>query len=146
MNDTIHASVASLGGQGILIRGKSGSGKSALLLSLIEYAGATLVSDDRVHLAASGGRLIASPPATIAGQMEIRGVGIVRKPYAASVRVDLVVDLLPLANCPRLPNADEARAMIEGVAVPRIFIAIGAYDGVARVRAALAPSADVIPA
>jgi hypothetical protein len=61
------------------------------------------------------------------------------------VRVDLVVDLLPLANCPRLPNADEARAMIEGVAVPRIFIAIGAYDGVARVRAALATSADLIP-
>ncbi|HVY19229.1 MAG TPA: serine/threonine protein kinase [Bauldia sp.] len=144
MSDTIHASVASLRGRGVLIRGRSGSGKSSLLLSLIEHAGATLVADDRVYLVAHDAGLTASPPATIAGQMEIRGVGIVRKPYASSAPVDLVVDLLPLAECPRLPDESEAHAILEGVAVPRIFVAIGAHDGVARVLGALARPEAVV--
>jgi serine kinase of HPr protein (carbohydrate metabolism regulator) len=145
MSDTVHASVASLDGRGVLIRGKSGSGKSSLLLALISSANATLVADDRAHLAAVGGRVVASVPATIAGQMEIRGVGIVRRPHVPSVAIDLVVDLLPLAECPRLPDADEARALLAGIAVPRIFIAIGAPDGVARIAAALTRAEAEIP-
>jgi serine kinase of HPr protein (carbohydrate metabolism regulator) len=140
MSDTVHASVALVGGKGVLIRGKSGSGKSSLLLALISSAGATLVADDRVHLAAQGGSLVARVPAAIAGLMEVRGVGIVRRPHIASAAVDLVVDLLPLAECPRLPDGGEARAVLEGIAVPRIFIAIGAHDGAPRVQAALARS------
>jgi serine kinase of HPr protein (carbohydrate metabolism regulator) len=76
--------------------------------------------------------------------MEIRGVGIVRRPYVASSVVDLVVDLLPLAECPRLPVGEQATAVLEGIAVPRIFVAIGAHDGVARIIAALARSAAEI--
>jgi serine kinase of HPr protein (carbohydrate metabolism regulator) len=137
MSGTVHASVALVGGQGVLIRGKSGAGKSSLLLALIGSSGATLVADDRAHLAASGGRLIATVPDAIRGQMEIRGVGIVRKPYVSSAAIDLVVDLLPLPECPRLPSGDEALVSLEGIVVPRIFIAIGAHDGAVRVEAAL---------
>ena len=146
MSGTVHASVALVGERGVLIRGASGSGKSSLLLALMSSANAMLVADDRAHLRAEQGRVIAHVPDAIAGLMEIRGVGIVRRTYTASAAIDLVVDLLPLAKCPRLPGADEARAMLEGIAVPRIFIAIGAHDGVARVTAALARSETGIPA
>ncbi len=146
MSGTVHASVALVGGRGVLVRGASGSGKSSLLLALISSANATLVADDRAHLRVESGRVIAHAPDAIAGLMEIRGVGIVRRTHAASAAVDLVVDLLPLADCPRLPDADEAHAMLEGIAVPRIFIAIGAHDGVARVMAALAMAEAAIPA
>jgi HPr kinase/phosphorylase len=137
--DTIHASVADLGRHGVLIRGESGSGKSSLLLSLLDGDPATarLVADDRACLATEGDRLVASVPEVIAGRMEIRGVGIVRRPYVPRVAVDLVVDLLPLGECPRLPTEEESRVVLEGVAVSRIFIATGAHDGAARVKAAL---------
>jgi HPr kinase/phosphorylase len=140
MSDTVHASVARVGDRGVLIRGQAGSGKSSLLLALLSSNAATLVADDRVYLTADDGRLIASVPEAIAGQMEIRGVGIVRRPHVSPVAVDLVVDLLPLAECLRLPVGEQARAVLEGIAVPRIFIAIGAHDGVARITAALSRS------
>jgi serine kinase of HPr protein (carbohydrate metabolism regulator) len=136
---TIHASVARLGTRGVLIRGAAGSGKSSLLLSLIFGAGeATLVADDRVVLAATGGRVVAAVPEAIAGRIEVRGVGIVRRPCVSSVTIDLVVDLLPLEECPRLPDDAERQTVVEGVVVPRIFVAVGAADGASRVRATLA--------
>jgi serine kinase of HPr protein (carbohydrate metabolism regulator) len=135
---TVHASAAIVGGRGVLIRGASGSGKSSLLLSLLDRdPDAMLVADDRAHLAVENGRLIATVPDTIAGQMEIRGVGIVRRPHVAHTAIDLVVDLVPLAESPRLPD-EEARVTLEGVSLCRIFVALGAHDGAARVRAALA--------
>jgi HPr kinase/phosphorylase len=137
LGDTVHASVARLGHFGILIRGPSGSGKSSLLLALLDDPGAILVADDRVRLHAEGGRVIASVPEAIAGRMEIRGVGIVRRPYAASAVVDLVVDIEQLSKCPRLPTAEQRRAVLAGIAVRRIFVALGAPDGALRVRAAL---------
>ncbi len=137
---TVHASVALIGERAVLIRGPSGSGKSSLLLSLLDRdAAAALVADDRVALRPANGRLIASVPDQIAGLMEIRGQGIVRRPHVSPVVVDLVVDLAPVEACPRVPLSDEdARASIVGVSLPRIYVAIGAADGAARVRAALA--------
>jgi serine kinase of HPr protein (carbohydrate metabolism regulator) len=136
---TIHASAARLGAHGVLIRGAAGSGKSSLLLSLVVGPGdAMLVADDRVIMTADGGRLVAAAPEAIAGRLEVRGVGIVRRPHASPVPIDLVVDLLPLADCPRLPDAAEKQTIIEGISVARIFVAVGAVDGPARVHAALA--------
>jgi serine kinase of HPr protein (carbohydrate metabolism regulator) len=146
MSGTVHASVALVGDRGVLIRGKSGSGKSSLLLALLSAGDATLVADDRAHLSARDGRLVATVPDAIAGQMEVRGVGIIRKPHAPSAAIDLVVDLLPLAECPRLPDAAEASVTLEGIVVPRVFIAIGGHDGVARVAAALGRTKAEIPA
>jgi HPr kinase/phosphorylase len=137
--ETMHASVVAFDGHGILIRGASGSGKSSLLLSLLDGspAAATLVADDRAYVTVEGDRILASVPEAIAGKMEIRGLGIVQRSYVASVAVDLVVDLLPLEECPRMPSEEESQVVLEGVALPRIFIATGAHDGAARVRAAL---------
>ncbi|GBQ60215.1 HPr kinase/phosphorylase [Komagataeibacter swingsii] len=101
MNDPvqIHASCAARGAQGIMLCGPSGSGKSDLLLRLID-AGYDLVADDRVCLRAGW----ASAPAALAGLLEVRGIGIIRMGYRARVRVAAVARLVsPPDYPPRLP-------------------------------------------
>lgn len=83
-------------GDGVLLIGPAGSGKSDLALRLLGR-GFRLVADDRVDIADG----LASPPASLAGLLEVRGLGIVRLPYAVSVRLALVVELGPAAE--RLP-------------------------------------------
>ena len=136
--ETIHASAAALGGRGILIRGTSGSGKSTLLAALIAgMPPARLVADDRVVLTVTAGGVFAAAPPALAGLLEIRGAGIVRLPYVIRVPVVLVVDLLPLAACPRLPDEAQGVAHIAGVSVRRMHLAEGVVDGAARIRAVL---------
>jgi serine kinase of HPr protein (carbohydrate metabolism regulator) len=78
---TIHATCVAIGGQGVLIMGPSGIGKSDLALRLIDR-GATLVSDDYTEIELVEGALTGRPPATIAGKIEVRGVGIVTMVFA----------------------------------------------------------------
>lgn len=109
----IHATVVSIGGKAVLLTGASGAGKSDLALRLIDRGG-MLVADDQVELTLRDGVLHASPPQTIAGKIEVRGIGIVDMPFATDVPVALVVDLdLPPE---RLPER-HTRAM-GGVDVP----------------------------
>lgn len=89
---TVHAGCVAIGGRGILIGGRSGSGKSDLALRLIDR-GAKLVSDDYTLLRGEGGRLLVSAPANIAGRIEVRGVGIVPMDAAAEVPLCLFIDL-----------------------------------------------------
>lgn len=91
----LHASCVSIDGLGVLIMGPSGSGKSDLSLRLIDR-GALLVSDDYTAVRWDEGsrRLIASPPAMIAGRMEIRGLGIISLPHAQAVPVVVAVSLV----------------------------------------------------
>ena len=135
----VHASAVLVGGHGVLIRGASGSGKSALVLALLAepHSDGHLIADDQVLLAVEHDALIASVPATIAGLLEIRGQGIVSRPHVSPARIRLVVDLLPPEACPRLPSADQMTATVEGVALPRLMLPIGAHDGALRVHAAL---------
>ena len=95
-------------GAGILLRGPSGSGKSDLALRLID-GGARLVADDQTELRRSGAGLVASAPAAIAGLLEIRGIGIVHCPPAASAPLRLVVDLVPAESVERLPEPRSCR-------------------------------------
>jgi HPr kinase/phosphorylase len=92
----IHASCASRDGDGVLLLGPSGSGKSDLLLRLCTR-GFELVADDRVEVTDG----IASPPAALAGLLEVRGLGIFRLPHVERTRLALVADLAPVAR--RLP-------------------------------------------
>ena len=48
--NNIHATLVNFNGVGILLKGKSGSGKSDLALRMIIEKGAKLVADDRVIL------------------------------------------------------------------------------------------------
>lgn len=99
----LHATCVDLDGAAVLITGPSGSGKSALALGLIGL-GAVLVADDRTVLTRQQDKLIASPPATIAGLIEARGVGILPVAHVAHAPVRLVVDLAQV-EVARLPHA-----------------------------------------
>ncbi|MDW3224597.1 MAG: HPr kinase/phosphatase C-terminal domain-containing protein [Paracoccaceae bacterium] len=92
MPTQLHASCVAYRGQGVVILGPSGSGKSALALQLMGY-GANLVADDQTTLTASNGDLIASCPPAIAGLIEARGIGLLNTDYVAQICVKLVVDL-----------------------------------------------------
>ena len=84
----VHASCAARDGQGVLLIGAPGSGKSDLLLRLLDH-GFVLVADDRVEVDGTEAR----PPASLEGLLEVRGLGIVRLPYQAPVTLALAVDL-----------------------------------------------------
>jgi HPr kinase/phosphorylase len=88
----IHATAVSISGHGIMIGGRSGSGKSDLALRLIDR-GAQLICDDYVALSDIAGALILTPAPNIAGKIEIRGLGIVAIPYVDSAPLRLYVDL-----------------------------------------------------
>lgn len=95
----VHATGLVLDRAGLILRGPSGSGKSLLALSLLdewELRGkpARLVSDDRVDLAVEAGRLVMFPPKPIAGLIELRGRGLVSRPFASRAQVHLVVDFV----------------------------------------------------
>jgi HPr kinase/phosphorylase len=121
---TVHASCVLIGRSAVLIRGESGSGKSRLALALINAlpGRARLVADDRVHLFAAHGRLLAAAPDAIKGQLEIRGLGIRAVDYEPLATVTLVVDLAA-ADAARMPE-DGARSIeISGVKLSRLPVA-----------------------
>lgn len=138
----VHATCVELAGIGVLLRGPSGSGKSDLALRLID-AGARLVADDRVDITRGNGRVYASPPAALAGLMELRGVGILRVPAVARARVGLVIDLVRPAEVPRLPERQTVD--LDGIPVPALMLAPCAPSAAAKVRlAARAAAADIL--
>ncbi|KEJ91020.1 HPr kinase/phosphorylase [Sulfitobacter donghicola] len=101
-SQNLHANCVAVNGRGILILGPSGSGKSALSLQLIAL-GAKLVSDDRTDVTRRDGLVVATCPATIAGKIEARGVGILEIPYQKDAVVSVVIDLSKAEEA-RLPQ------------------------------------------
>jgi hypothetical protein len=136
----IHASCAMIGRRGVLILGESGQGKSDLLLRLMDE-GARLVADDRTELYAAKGRLLARAPQSIAGLMEVRGLGIVAQPFVKSAPVALAIWLgAPKAPAARLPEP-AFYALPEGLGlakpVPLIVLDGQAASAPGRIRLAL---------
>lgn len=90
----IHASCVAIGDQGVLLLGPSGAGKSDLALRLMDR-GASLVADDRCDIHHDGAHLLASAPESLGGLIEIRGLGILARPFRKSVPLALAVELRP---------------------------------------------------
>ena len=116
--ETLHVSSIAIDGRAVLIEGESGAGKSDLALRLIDR-GATLISDDYTLLQRAGRELIASPPDTIAGQIEVRGLGVLPMPYVEKIPVALLVRLTDAPE--RLPLEEEVRR-IAGVDIREVAI------------------------
>ena len=113
----LHATCVAIRARAVLIEGRSGTGKSDLALRLIDR-GAVLVADDQTEVRTEQGVLYAGPPVTIAGQLEIRGVGIVHLPYLERAPVALAVRI----GAPeRMP--ERRYRTIEGHSVPAVIVA-----------------------
>ena len=118
-SETLHATSVAIAGRAVLLSGPSGSGKSDRALRLIDRGG-ILVSDDYTLVKRIDGRLLATAPATIAGQMEVRGIGIVDLPSVGEAPVALLVDLFDRVE--RMP-LDPLLRIVAGMQVPVIKVA-----------------------
>ena len=116
LSQTLHATTVAIGGQAVVIEGPSGAGKSDLALRLLDR-GAMLISDDRSLLVRDGERLVAHAPATMAGCLEVRGLGIASVAHVAQAPVALLVRL---GAEERMPERRER--WIGGVAVRELVI------------------------
>ena len=125
----IHATAVLVGETAVILRGVSGSGKSALALALIAAATARgifarLVADDRLFVSEAGGRVIVAPHPAIAGRIERRFVGIDAVPHKDEAVAGLVVDLeAPGPGMPdRLPDGRDGFAVVAGMRLPRLVL------------------------
>jgi len=120
-----HACAIRLDGIGILIEGRSGSGKTSLAFGLIEAGrrhgiDAAFVADDQVLLSVDEARLLARAPAPILGKAEIRGYGIASVRAEAQAFIDLVVRIHEDDEIERMP--EPAFATILGVTLPQLDV------------------------
>ena len=122
------------GWRGVLITGAPAAGKSDLALRLIGR-GWRLAADDYAHVTASGGALYAVAPETIAGRLEVRGVGIVGVCALGPVPLSLAVELTD-GPVERLPEPETR--VVEGVALPVLRLKGFEASAVEKVAAALA--------
>jgi serine kinase of HPr protein (carbohydrate metabolism regulator) len=131
--ETAHGNTVAKDGRAVIITGPSGSGKSDLTLRLLDR-GFTLISDDRTVLKRDGDRIIASAPPTIAGKLEIRGIGIVEMDHADNLPVALIVELT--SDIQRMPEDSQERSIL-AVKLPFVTIDAMAASAPAKVAVAL---------
>ena len=130
---TMHGVLVEIYGEGVLLTGDSGIGKSETALELIKR-GHRLIADDAVEIKKVGrDRLVGDAPEMIRYYMELRGIGVVnvRRIYGIGAvkpesGIDLVVHLEPWEEgkaYDRLGLTSE-RENILGVEVPRVTIPV----------------------
>lgn len=130
---TMHGVLVEVHGEGVLLTGDSGIGKSETALELIKR-GHRLIADDAVDIRRVGrGRLIGTAPELIRYYMELRGIGVVdvRHLYGVGAvkpegEIDLVVNLEVWDDekaYDRLGLTEETQDIL-GVTVPSITIPV----------------------
>jgi HPr kinase/phosphorylase len=132
----LHATTVAIGDDAVLLRGRPGAGKSDLALRLIVHGGARLVADDQTRLERRGDAIAAAAPATIAGKLEVRGIGILEVPSRAEATLRLVADLVAPDSVERLPEPRFCELL--GLPVPVVAVAPFEASAEAKLRLALA--------
>lgn len=105
---------------------------------------ALLVADDQVLIDRIGETIRARAPLTIAGKMEVRGIGIVHVPaVSAPVPVTLIVNLDTCGKFERLPDPWPHDTLL-GVALP--LLTLRPFEASAPLKLMLALSSPTLPA
>lgn len=120
---TIHGCAIVLGSTGILLRGKSGSGKSSLCHDLVKdwqrqdkYS--SWVADDQVTVRQEKGTLIASCPPSIKGLVEVRFLDLTNIAFQDQMIIDFVIELVEDSELERLPIEQTKKLFIEADETP----------------------------
>ena len=131
---TRHGVLVDVYGEGVLIFGDSGIGKSETAIELIKR-GHRLVADDAVEIRRIGDTLTGTAPELIRHYLEVRGIGVVdiQKLFGMSgvkstTQLDLVIQFERWNDekfYDRL-GLDEAHTQIMGVSVPLLTIPVSA--------------------
>ncbi|MBR6728748.1 MAG: HPr(Ser) kinase/phosphatase, partial [Clostridia bacterium] len=130
---TTHGVLVEVYGEGVLLRGESGIGKSETALELIKR-GHRLVADDAVEIKrVSKDRLVGSAPDIIRYYMELRGIGVVNVRHIYGVgavkpenEIDLVVEMEHWQEgkaYDRLGLANETEDVL-GVKLPKVTVPV----------------------
>ena len=129
---TRHGVLMNINGQGVLLLGESGIGKSETAIELLKR-GHRLVADDAVEIRRVSDSLYGTAPELIRHYIEIRGIGVINvaKLFGmAAIKdestVDLVVNIVPVGNeqiFDRL-GLEEQYMDLLGVKVPAITIPV----------------------
>ena len=93
---TRHGVLLDVYGEGVLLMGESGGGKSETAIELIKR-GHRLISDDAVEIRHIGTRLVGTAPDLIRHYMELRGIGVVDVQQLfgmSAVREDMEINLV----------------------------------------------------
>ncbi|MBO4636296.1 MAG: HPr(Ser) kinase/phosphatase [Clostridiales bacterium] len=131
---SMHGVLVEVNGEGILILGESGVGKSETALEIVKR-GHRLIADDQVEIRkVSETTLVGSAPEVIRHLIEIRGIGIldVKELYGVSSvkqqeSIDFVIKLEPWdekKNYDRLGLSDDTTDIL-GIQVPSVTIPVG---------------------
>ncbi|MBI5375128.1 MAG: HPr(Ser) kinase/phosphatase [Candidatus Schekmanbacteria bacterium] len=130
---TLHGVLVDVFGVGVLLLGKSGVGKSEIVLDLVEK-GHRLVSDDVVVIKKTGEMtLLGSSPESIRHHMEIRGLGIINikdlfgvTSIRDSKRIEIVIELeeWELESQYERLGLDTLYADILGIKIPKILMPV----------------------
>ena len=135
-NKLLHATLVRLKNKGILLIGKSGSGKSDLALRLIENYGAELVADDVVVAEKKENAIYGHAAENLRGLLEVRGIGIISYPYIAETKIDMVVN--PVDNTEKIARLPQVqKESILGLEIKKIDLYAKESSAAAKIMAAL---------
>ena len=130
---TRHGVLVEVYGEGILILGDSGVGKSETAIELVKR-GHRLIADDAVEIKrVSSTTLVGSAPEIIRHYVELRGIGIVdvRRIFGMGAvketeKIDMIINLEPWVQGKMYdrPGLDQETTDIMGIAVPTTTIPV----------------------
>ena len=130
---TRHGVLLDIAGEGVLITGDSGVGKSEAAIELV-MRGHRLVADDAVEIRRVADQLLGKAPKLIRNYIELRGIGVIDVHQLMGMRavkkesqIDLVVHLEQWREDKFYDRfgLDEETVNILGIAVPTTTIQIG---------------------
>lgn len=140
LTTTAHGCMLHFRGIGVLIKGKSGSGKSETAIGLVERGGA-LVADDHVKIRNTNGELTAYTEDFCRGFIEMRGIGIINVANIYGLgtiqpdsRLDIIINLKPYSDLNEVDRVGINRKTenVLGVEIPYVDIPVAPGRDTAR--------------